>query len=113
MIDAKASTAKQQQWGEEILVELIRDENIGFGISIIGGNDNPKFSDYADNMATSLSSSLLSSGIIIIKKILPESPAAKCGVMKIGDRLLQVAGIDVGHLTHDETVAVIKRAKSP
>lgn len=94
------SAAFKRHWGEEIEVELIRAENKGFGISIIGGKDN----------SSQLKSSLTG---ILIKKILPDSPALRCALLKTGDRLLEVGGVDLRNASHDEAVEVIKNAISP
>lgn len=95
-----SAAAFKRHWGEEIEVELIRAENKGFGISIIGGKDN---------------SSLIKSTLtgILIKKILPDSPALRCGLLKTGDRLLEVGGTDLRNASHDKAVEVIKNAISP
>nr|XP_046917339.1 multiple PDZ domain protein-like [Dermatophagoides farinae] len=108
-----SSSISKRKWGQEILVELIRNENSGFGISIIGGkemitnnNGNHHHHQHHTAAATILTG-------ILIKKILPDSPAAKCGLMKMGDRLLEVDGNDLRLATHDEAVDVIKKAKNP
>ncbi len=93
-----SAAAFRRHWGEEISVELVRAENKGFGISIIGGKDN------------TLKSTLTG---ILIKKILPDSPALRCGLLKTGDRLLEVGGVDLRDASHDEAVEVIKNAVSP
>lgn len=91
----------KRHWGETITVELTRDENKGFGISIIGGKDS----------TNKLGLSVLTG--ILIKKILPDSPAVKCGLLKTGDRLLEVGGVDLRNSTHDQAVDIIKTAISP
>lgn len=96
------SSALKRQWGTEITIELNRDESKGFGISIIGGKNNK-----------SNFTSLFSFTGILIKKILPDSPAAKSGILKIGDKLLEVDGVDLRNATHEEAVEAIKKAKSP
>lgn len=93
------NSAFKRQWGDVISIELTRDENKGFGISIIGGKDNKL--------------GLASLTGILIKKILPDSPAAKSATLRTGDRLLEVGGIDLRNATHDEAVEAIKNAKSP
>ena len=95
------NSALKRHWGEEITVELSRDGNKGFGISIIGGRDSTN--KYG---LSSLSG-------ILIKKVLPDSPAVKCGLLKTGDRLLEVGGIDLRTATHEEAVEAIKNAISP
>lgn len=93
--------AFKRHWGEEITVELERDNQKGFGISIIGGKDSNK------------SGGLSTLTGILIKKILPDSPALKCEKLKTGDRLLEVGGFDLRNATHDQAVEAIKNAISP
>lgn len=93
------NSALKRQWGSEITVELSRDECRGFGISIIGLIPHK--------------SKVSSLAGILIKKILPDSPAAKSGLLKTGDKLLEVDGVDLRNATHDEAVEVIKKAHSP
>lgn len=99
IFNSTLNNALKRQWGSEITVYLVRDQNKGFGISIIGGKDNK--------------SGLSSLTGILIKKILPDSPAAKSGLLKTGDRVLEVDDIDLRNATHDEAVEAIKKAKSP
>ncbi|XP_021700002.1 multiple PDZ domain protein isoform X4 [Aedes aegypti] len=58
-------------WGKERDVVVIRDEEKSFGISIVGGTVN-------------VSDDSIVSGIFI-KNIIPNSPADKCGLLKIAD----------------------------
>ena len=96
---AVAANSGLLKWGDIVSVELCRDQTKGFGISIIGGRDSQQ-----------TPGPLLG---ILIKKILPDSPALKCGLLKTGDKLLEVGGVDLRNFTHDEAVEVIKNAKSP
>lgn len=94
------ASAFNRHWGEEVTVELVRDEGKGFGISIIGG-----FKDGTHKISPFTG--------ILIKKILPDSPALRCGLLKTGDRLLEVGGVDLRQSSHDEAVETIKNAISP
>ncbi|CAJ0601351.1 unnamed protein product [Cylicocyclus nassatus] len=68
-------------------VTLTRNENDGFGFIII--------SSLSRNGST-------------IGQILENSPAEKCGRLKVGDRVVAVNGIDILNLTHGEIVGLIK-----
>ncbi|XP_062544974.1 inactivation-no-after-potential D protein isoform X2 [Armigeres subalbatus] len=85
-------------WGKERDVLIIRDENKSFGISIVGGTVN-------------VSNDTIVSGIFI-KNIIPNSPADNCGLLKVGDRILSVDGIDIRQSSHDYALKTIKNADS-
>lgn len=85
-------------WGKEREVVVLRDENKSFGISIVGGKVN-------------VSDDTVVSGIFI-KNIIPNSPADNCGLLKIGDRILAVDGIDISQSSHEHAVKTIKNADS-
>jgi multiple PDZ domain protein len=50
---------------------------------------------------------------IFIKHVLDNSPAGASGLLKTGDRILQVNGIDLTSSSHDNAVCVIRNARSP
>ncbi|XP_070506326.1 inactivation-no-after-potential D protein isoform X2 [Chironomus tepperi] len=83
-------------WSLEREVVLERVENKSFGISIVGGKVN-------------VSGDSLVSGIFI-KNIIAGSSADLCGLLKVGDRILAVDGIDIRHSSHDVAVKTIKNA---
>ncbi|XP_055640092.1 inactivation-no-after-potential D protein isoform X3 [Toxorhynchites rutilus septentrionalis] len=83
-------------WKKEREVLLMRDENRSFGISIVGGTVN--VSD--DNVVSG----------IFIKNIIPKSPADRCGLLKIGDRILAVDGLDIRCASHEHAMKTIKAA---
>ncbi|XP_065094357.1 inactivation-no-after-potential D protein-like isoform X3 [Ochlerotatus camptorhynchus] len=85
-------------WGKEREVLVLRDEKKSFGISIVGGTVN-------------VSDDTVVSGIFI-KNIIPNSPADSCGLLKIGDRILAVDGIDISQSSHEHAVKTIKNADS-
>ncbi|XP_055599569.1 inactivation-no-after-potential D protein isoform X2 [Uranotaenia lowii] len=86
----------EKDWGKEREVIIERDENKSFGISIVGGTVN-------------VSDDTIVSGIFI-KNIIPNSPADKCGILKIGDRILAVDGTDIRTATHEHAMKTIKNA---
>ena len=43
-----------------------------------------------------------------IGRILPDSPAERCGLLRLGDRILEVDSVDIGKLHHEEIVTLIK-----
>jgi hypothetical protein len=101
--NVSGSSTLTRQWGEERVVELIREENKGLGISIVGGKVD----------LFNISENTISSCGIFIKNILPQSPAGCNGTLKSGDRLLEVDGVDLRNATHDKAVEAIKNAKNP
>lgn len=70
-------------------VVLNRNANEGFGFVIM--------------------SSPVSKGSVI-GRIIPESPADRCGELKVDDRLLSVNGHDVSNMNHSEIVSMVKRS---
>lgn len=83
-------------WGKEREVVVERDENKSFGISIVGGSVN-------------VSDDAIVCGIFI-KNIIPNSPADICGLLKVGDRILSVDGINIRQSSHDHALKTIKNA---
>lgn len=69
-------------------VSVSRREDEGFGFVII--------------------SSAQQRGGSAIGRILPGSPAERCGSLKVGDRILAVNGVAIGGLSHGEIVSLIK-----
>ncbi|CAG2102660.1 unnamed protein product, partial [Medioppia subpectinata] len=100
--NASITSTVTRQWGEERVVQLIREHNKGLGISIVGGK--------VELFNTSLGNAI--SGIFI-KNILADSPAGREGTLKSGDRVLSVDGVDLQEATHDRAVEAIKNAKNP
>jgi C-terminal processing protease CtpA/Prc len=46
--------------------------------------------------------------LLILGKIIPNSPADQCGQLHINDRILAVNGIDITHMLHTDVVNLIK-----
>ncbi|XP_015791818.1 multiple PDZ domain protein isoform X2 [Tetranychus urticae] len=96
------SSTLARQWGSPRTIELTREPDQGLGISIVGGK--------VDLFNLSPGHSI---GGIFVKNILPGSPAAKSGLLKRGDRILEVDGRDLREATHDAAVEVIRSAQNP
>lgn len=47
---------------------------------------------------------------VFLGRIIPESPADRCGELKVDDRLLSVNGNDVSDLNHSEIVSMVKNS---
>jgi len=48
--------------------------------------------------------------LLILGKIIPNSPADQCGQLHINDRILAVNGIDLTHMLHTDVVNLIKES---
>ncbi|XP_055847401.1 protein lap4 isoform X16 [Episyrphus balteatus] len=73
--------------------EVILPKNQGsLGFSIIGGTDHSCVPFGAREPG------------VFISHIVPEGIAAKCGKLRMGDRILKVNGVDVSRATHQEAV---------
>jgi C-terminal processing protease CtpA/Prc len=46
--------------------------------------------------------------LIILGKIIPNSPADQCGQLHVNDRILAVNGVDLTHMLHTDVVNLIK-----
>lgn len=47
---------------------------------------------------------------IFIKNVIENSPATRCGELRVGDRILAVDGTDIREATHEVAVNTIKQA---
>ncbi|KAA0722361.1 Multiple PDZ domain protein [Triplophysa tibetana] len=86
-------------WSCPNRVTLFKAGGTCLGISVVGGR----------GMGSRLSNGEMRRGIFI-KHIAEDSPAARSSVLKEGDRILQVGGVDVSDFTHEEAVEAIRRA---
>ncbi|KAG5314642.1 INAD protein, partial [Pseudoatta argentina] len=93
-----------KHWGPERLVEIYREPKTSLGLSIVGGKVD------LHNGGPSKTQNI--SGIFI-KYVLPNSPAGRTGGLKIGDRIIEVDGVDLRHSTHERAVEVIQAAGNP
>ncbi|XP_032689961.1 uncharacterized protein LOC116853160 isoform X4 [Odontomachus brunneus] len=93
-----------KHWGPERLVEIYREPKTSLGLSIVGGKID------LHNGGASKSQNI--SGIFI-KNVLPNSPAGRTGGLKIGDRIIEVDGVDLRQSTHERAVEVIQAAGNP
>ncbi|XP_011636408.1 uncharacterized protein LOC105426733 [Pogonomyrmex barbatus] len=93
-----------KHWGPERLVEIYREPKTSLGLSIVGGKVD---------LHKGLSSKTQNISGIFIKNVLPNSPAGRTGGLKIGDRIIEVDGVDLRHSTHERAVEVIQAAGNP
>ncbi|XP_063075915.1 multiple PDZ domain protein [Engraulis encrasicolus] len=97
--DSEGGAQPLKQWSKPRRVRLFRQSGKSLGISIAGGG----------KMGNRLSNGEMRRGVFI-KHITEDSPAGRNGTLKIGDRILEVAGVDVRDSTHEEVVEVIRQA---
>ncbi|XP_035992762.1 multiple PDZ domain protein isoform X3 [Fundulus heteroclitus] len=86
-------------WDHPKSVQLTRAPSQSLGISITGGR----------GMGRRLSSGEMMRGVFI-KHISPDSPAALNGILRVGDRILEVSGVDLRDASHEQAVEAIRRA---
>ncbi|KAM8843299.1 multiple PDZ domain protein-like isoform 2-T2 [Synchiropus picturatus] len=86
-------------WDQPRSVHLTRARGQSLGISIMGGR----------GMGRRLSSGEMMRGVFI-KQISPDSPAAHNGTLQIGDRILEVSGVDLRDASHEQAVEAIRSA---
>ena len=102
--DHDGNVGWSRHWGPERLVEIYREPKTSLGLSIVGGKVD------LHNGSSSKSQNI--SGIFI-KNVLPNSPAGRTGELKVGDRIIEVDGVDLRHSTHERAVEVIQAAGNP
>ncbi|XP_037114945.1 multiple PDZ domain protein isoform X1 [Syngnathus acus] len=86
-------------WDQTRRVQLTRAPGQSLGISIMGGK----------GMGQRLSGGEMMRGIFI-KHISAESPAADNSAIQVGDRILEVSGVDLSDASHEQAVEAIRRA---
>jgi C-terminal processing protease CtpA/Prc len=84
--------------GVHDIVELTRDENHSLGLSIVGGIDHCSHPFGVNNPG------------IFVSKIASNSPAALCGKLRIGDRILSVNKETVEKATHADAIKALKNS---
>ncbi|XP_040264025.1 inaD-like protein isoform X2 [Bufo bufo] len=89
-------------WGAPRVVEIWREPQVSLGISIVGGQSIIKRLKNGEELKG-----------IFIKQVLEDSPAGRTKALKTGDKILEVAGVDLKNATHDEAVEAIKNSGNP
>ncbi|XP_066584888.1 multiple PDZ domain protein-like [Prorops nasuta] len=102
--DRDGNVAWSKHWGPERLVKIHREPKTSLGLSIVGGKVDLR------NGGSSKSQNI--SGIFI-KNVLPNSPAGRTEELKVGDRIIEVDGVDLRHSSHERAVEVIQAAGNP
>ncbi|PAA60376.1 hypothetical protein BOX15_Mlig014213g3 [Macrostomum lignano] len=98
--DGSPAIRSLNSWGSPRLVRVRRDDRRNLGISIVGG----KVAGHG------LQQSVCG---IFIKHVSEAGADRREGVLRTGDRILEVGGRDLRDATHDEAVEVIRGAPSP
>ncbi|XP_058055506.1 inactivation-no-after-potential D protein [Anopheles bellator] len=96
-VSAFPGSGALEAWGPERKVVIDKTEKSSFGFSIVGGKVN---------VGGDVTSGLF------IKSIIPDSPAEKGGMLKIGDRILAVNENSLENASHEKAVNYIKSADS-
>ena len=78
---------------ERIFTTLIRDPTTGLGFSISGGKGADPFIEGSD--------------AVYISKVSENGPAAKDGKLLVGDKLVQINGVDVSEAEHIQVVEML------
>ncbi|KAL7670580.1 hypothetical protein ACOME3_005516 [Neoechinorhynchus agilis] len=89
----------QDIWGDPYTVMIDRNEDGALGVSVVGRkrktiNGKPGVS-------------------VIVKRIFPGSPAAKLASLRVGDRIVEINGVNIENMELDEVVAMLRIASSP
>ncbi|XP_052779878.1 membrane-associated guanylate kinase, WW and PDZ domain-containing protein 3-like isoform X3 [Mya arenaria] len=94
-----------------------RRENEGFGFVIISsvtkaGSTIGEFIERYSNYGRFAADDMFNIRHLYpwIGRILENSPAERCGQLRVGDRILAVNGVDISHLHHEDIVNIIKES---
>ncbi len=79
---------------ERLFTTLLRDSNASLGFSISGGKGADQFVEGDDS--------------VYISKIVEGGPANRDGKIAVGDRLIQINGVDVTDANHSKVVELLK-----
>lgn len=89
MYGAQYGDQSATAWSVPYDVTVTRNEGEGFGFVVISST----------NKATTT-----------IGQVIPNSPASRCGLLRVGDTILAINRVAVRNLPHPEVVALIKRS---
>lgn len=78
---------------EQIFTTLLRDQGKGLGFSIAGGKGADPYIEDSES--------------VFISKIAESGPAARDGKLLVGDRLMQINGVDVSEAEHMKVVELL------
>ncbi|XP_060536240.1 uncharacterized protein LOC132708127 isoform X2 [Cylas formicarius] len=103
MKDHEPDSQLNRHFGPTHTVKVFREPGRSLGISIVGGKVDIEHSDNSTDPLLG----------IFVKNVLPNSPAGKTGQFQVGDRILEVGGINLRHASHEKAVEAIKNAPDP
>ncbi|XP_068699332.1 anoctamin-7-like [Montipora foliosa] len=95
VVNSVREGAVDSQRGGEAAIELYKDPEYGLGFNIRGGSDANYLRGHPG---------------IFVTSIKPGSSADRDGRLKIGDRLLEINGVDVRSVPQDAAVQLVQRA---
>ncbi|XP_055881306.1 membrane-associated guanylate kinase, WW and PDZ domain-containing protein 1-like isoform X5 [Biomphalaria glabrata] len=103
--ETSASQGSVPQYPYDVVVS--RRENEGFGFVIISSvnKSGASVDEYIDGTDNSSSQAVVCPWIGHIQE---NSPAARCGRLHVGDRILAVNGVDTSNMRHKDVVSLIK-----
>ena len=78
---------------ERVYTTLLRDQGKSLGFSIAGGKGADRYVDDSDS--------------VFISKVAESGPAAKDGKLLVGDKLVQINGVDVSEADHMKVVELL------
>ena len=78
---------------ERIYTTLLRDQGKSLGFSIAGGRGADRYVEDSD--------------AVFISKVADEGPAVKDGKLRVGDKLVQINGVDVSEAEHMKVVELL------
>ncbi|XP_047145373.1 protein scribble homolog isoform X1 [Hydra vulgaris] len=94
---------------EELSTLLTRDGQ-SLGINIAGGIGTNTFQEDEQLVSSGSNVDLFLDEGIFITKVVVDGPAYKDGVLKVGDKIIKVNGVDISNYNHKEAVAVLKES---
>ncbi|KAH8372863.1 hypothetical protein KR009_006596 [Drosophila setifemur] len=104
----QASLSSQlQHYPYDVIVS--RHENEGFGFVIISSS-NHYYGSTIGKFCGNVHIYRFFKTAMFLGKLIPTSPADRCGELKVGDRIIAVNRIDIAGMSHGEVVNLIKES---
>ncbi|XP_065321655.1 multiple PDZ domain protein-like isoform X3 [Gordionus sp. m RMFG-2023] len=100
--DDRTNTTEDNRWSPPQFIELTKDDNQSYGLSIVGGTIESDLNPDFDVPVAG----------IFIKNVFPSGPAFRNGRLKTGDRILEINNYKVNNSSLDEAVKIIRESKN-
>ncbi|KAH8299646.1 hypothetical protein KR044_004205 [Drosophila immigrans] len=104
----QAPLAQLRRYPYDVIVS--RHENEGFGFVIISSSNHYYGSTIGECFRIVNETFITSIFHLIVGKLIPGSPADRCGELKVGDRIIAVNRIDIAGMSHGDVVNLIKES---